>query len=96
MRKIEGRKPSTHDITIATEDFGEATYYDICTIEDRNVDKVSNCFVNDNSKVVLISKFTETFEIRGYEERIRRKFAEERKDLFAGFKEVFKVVEIFC
>jgi len=54
------RSPPTHNVTRATEDFGQTADYNICKRQNIDVDEI---LVYDEQEIVLIRQRTESLKI---------------------------------
>jgi len=87
--------PSTHDITISTEDLRKTTNQNICMWKHMNVEEIANSFVGDDGEVVLIRKMFDTPDIWCSKEWIARKLGEQRKITFTILQPLLEVIQIF-
>ena len=69
--------PSSHDIAVTTEDFGEAAHDNIRVGQDIDVEKVPYSFIHYYQEVVLVCQASDAFQIRRLEQWVSRKLSEE-------------------
>lgn len=87
--------PSTHHVAVPTENFRQTADDDVCIGKHVDIKEVAYCFVDNHAEVVFVCQFSDTFDVRGSEKRVSRKFREESKISLAVLQSLFKIIQLF-
>jgi hypothetical protein len=90
----QGDLPSSHDITVTTEDFRQTADNNVCIRKDIDVDEIANTLIDYHAKVVLVCELAYALEIWRHEERVRGEFCKQGHESFTTLQSLFKVVEL--
>ncbi len=86
--------PATHDITFPSKDLSKTANHDVRVWEHVHIDKVANGLIDDNSKIIAISKGPNSLKIWCFQKRIARKLAKKGKELFTTLTPALQIIQV--